>query len=105
MFCYDLQSIHRNTNRDTQMHYIIEGLRARATVLLQRAARAVGLTTGQRLALTATAYRARARAAQLVADARQAVSDVWGMCNACTEARAYLYMASQFAHGADLRGA
>jgi hypothetical protein len=88
----------------TTTAYIIQGLRARAAVLLRRAA-SRALSVAQSCALTATAYRALARAAQLRADLMQRVSQIGPMIDECERAAAYAAVASTFAYAADLRGA
>lgn len=86
--------------------YLIHGLRARASQLLARAAsRCNPLTVARVCALTATAYRALARASQLRAVLLQRLSRVVPMCEAAAQALAYARLASAYAHAADLRGA
>ncbi len=83
--------------------WLAQQLRDRATVLLARAVQAPALAAA--LALTATAYRALARAAQLSADLLQRSSRVTPMIDACTRAAAYRALARTYAHAAGKRGA
>ena len=86
--------------------YLAHHLRRRASQLLARAAsRCNPLSLPAVCSLTATAYRALARAASLTADLHQALGRVLPMCEAATRARAYGILASAYAHAADLRGA
>ena len=86
--------------------YLIQGLRARASQLLACAtSRRNPLTVARVCALTATAYRALARASQLRADLLQRLAQVVPMCEAAAQALAYAHLASAYAHAADLRGA
>ncbi len=83
--------------------YLAQGLRTRAVALLRQAQRA--LTTAQACALTATAYRALARAATLRADLMQQLGRIGPMCDAAQQGATYTLLASAYAHAADLRGA
>ncbi len=88
------------------LSYLIQGLRSRAAQLLGRAtSRCNPLTVARVCALTATAYRALARASQMRADLMQRLARVVPMCEACAQAETYAHLAGAYAHVADTRGA
>mgnify|MGYP001255427581 CR=1 FL=1 len=94
------------TRTPETLAYLAHHLRQRAAQLLARAAsRCNPLPIPAVCSLTATAYRALARAAQLTADLHQALGRITPMAEAAEQARTYGVVASAYAHAADLRGA
>lgn len=84
------------------LRYLIAGLVQRAQTLLDRACREP-MPAARMLAITSTAMRARARAAQLQASLNVGQAQPWRA--EFDRAMAYMRLASGFAHAADLRGA